>query len=100
MAKRLSKALRDKRRWVGLNVSNCEDRAELESKIAELAPVEDWKLYDFSNGSAILRILHKHEKEWRKNPQSTGFGDSFCHHVWKNTIGQRKTQIIVHMIIL
>ena len=66
MAKRLTKALRDKRRWVGLNVSNCENREELESKISEIAPVGDWKLYDFSNGSAILRILLKDEKEWRK----------------------------------
>ena len=66
MAKRLSKALREKRRWVGLNVSNCNNRDELESKIAALAPVEDWKLYDFSNGAAILRILLKDEKEWRE----------------------------------
>ena len=66
MAKRLSKALRDKRRWVGLNVSNCDNREELESKIAALAPVGDWKLYDFSNGCAILRILLKDEKEWRQ----------------------------------
>ncbi len=66
MAKRLTKALRDKRRWIGLNVSNCENREELESKIAELAPVEDWKLYDFSNGCAILRIRLKDEKAWRE----------------------------------
>ena len=66
MAKRLTKALRDKRRWVGLNVSNCENREELESKISEISPVGDWKLYDFSNSSAILRILLKDEKEWRK----------------------------------
>ena len=66
MAKRLTKALRGKRRWIGLKVSNCENRAELESKIAELAPAEDWKLYDFSNGLAILRIRLKDEKAWRK----------------------------------
>ncbi|HJM67875.1 MAG TPA: hypothetical protein QF716_03245 [Candidatus Thalassarchaeaceae archaeon] len=66
MAKRLTKALRAKRRWVGLNVSNCENRDELEAKIAELAPVGDWKLYDYSNGNAILRILLKDEKQWRK----------------------------------
>ena len=66
MAKRLSKALRDKRRWVGLNVSNCNNREELESKIAALAPVGDWKLYDFSKGHAILRILLKDEKQWRQ----------------------------------
>ncbi|MEC8927376.1 MAG: hypothetical protein VYB17_03875 [Candidatus Thermoplasmatota archaeon] len=66
MAKRLSKALRDKRRWVGLKVSKCETRDELESKIGGLAPVKDWKLYDFSKGYAILRILLKDEKKWRK----------------------------------
>ena len=66
MAKRLTKALREKRRWVGLSVSNCETRGELEIKIAEIAPVEDWKLYDFSKGCAILRIRLKDEKTWRK----------------------------------
>ena len=66
MAKRLTKALRDKRRWIGLKVSNCESRNELEAKIAEVAPAEDWKLYDFSEGSAILRIQLKDEKAWRK----------------------------------
>ena len=66
MAKRLSKALRDKRRWVGLKVSNCENRGELESKISEIAPVGDWKLYDFTNDSAILRILLEDEKAWRE----------------------------------
>ena len=65
MAKRLTKALRGKRRWIGLNVSNCESRSELESKIKEIAPSEDWRLMDFSNGKAILRVLLKDQPEWR-----------------------------------
>ena len=73
MAKRLTKAHRAKRRWVGLNVSNCNDRNDLKSKIATIAPVDDWKLMDFNQTTAILRILLKDEKEWRKildNPQA------------------------------
>ena len=73
MAKRLTKAHRAKRRWVGLNVSNCNDRNDLNSKIATIAPVDDWKLMDFNQTTAILRILLKDEKEWRKildNPQA------------------------------
>ena len=65
MAKRLTKALREKRRWVGLSVSGCKTRKDLESKIVELAPVEDWRLMDFNEDKAILRILLKDQKEWR-----------------------------------
>ena len=65
MAKRLTKALREKRRWVGLSVSGCETRADLEVKIAEIAPVEEWRLMDFNQDKAILRILLKDQKEWR-----------------------------------
>jgi len=65
MAKRLTKALRGKRRWVGLNISNCGSRSELESKIKEIAPTEDWRLMDFSNGKAILRISLKDQPKWR-----------------------------------
>ena len=65
MAKRLTKALREKRRWVGLSVSNCKNRGELKSKIEEIAPVTDWRLMDFADGKAILRILLKDQQEWR-----------------------------------
>jgi hypothetical protein len=65
MAKRLTKALREKRRWVGLSVSNCSTREDLKSKIKKIAPVEEWKLMDFENGKAILRILLKNQVEWR-----------------------------------
>ena len=73
MAKRLTKALRAKRRWVGLNVSNCKSRTELEEKIREIAPVEEWKLMDFKEGKAIIRILLKDQDPWRdvlSNPES------------------------------
>lgn len=73
MAKRLTKALRDKRRWMGLNVSNCKSRSELEEKIREIAPVEEWKLMDFKDEKAIIRILLKDQKSWRdvfNNPDS------------------------------
>ena len=66
MAKRLTKALREKRRWVGLSVKSCENRAELKLKIEKFAPVSEWKLMDFSDGKAILRILLKNQNEWRK----------------------------------
>jgi hypothetical protein len=65
MAKRLTKALREKRRWIGLSVSNCKNRSELKSKIEEIAPVTDWRLMDFADGKAILRILLKDQQEWR-----------------------------------
>ena len=65
MAKRLTKALREKRRWIGLHVTNCQNRAELKSKIEEFAPTDDWRLMDFTDGKAILRILLKDQNEWR-----------------------------------
>jgi hypothetical protein len=65
MAKRLTKALREKRRWVGLSVLNCTSRSDLKSKIEKIAPVEEWKLMDFNNGKAILMILLKNQVEWR-----------------------------------
>ena len=66
MAKRLTKALREKRRWVGLSVKSCTNRSDLKSKIGKIAPVEEWKLMDFDGGKAILRILLKNQNEWRK----------------------------------
>ena len=65
MAKRLTKALREKRRWVGLQVSNCKTRQDLECKIKDLAPVNDWRLMDFDGDKAILRILLRDQVEWR-----------------------------------
>ena len=67
MAKRLTKALRDKRRWIGIAVpSSITSRIKLEELISEIATVDDWRLYDFKNSTAILRILLKDQDEWRK----------------------------------
>ncbi|MDP6907003.1 MAG: hypothetical protein QF440_06255 [Candidatus Thalassarchaeaceae archaeon] len=67
MAKRLTKALREKRRWVGLHVSGkIESRNELEKRLSQIAPVNEWKLYDFSKSKAILRIHLKNQNEWRE----------------------------------
>ena len=66
MAKRLTKALREKRRWVGLSVKSCTNRSDVKSKIEKIAPVEEWKLMDFNGEKAILRILLKNQNEWRK----------------------------------
>lgn len=67
MAQRLTKALRDKRRWIGLTVSpKISTRSELEDAISKIAPVDSWRLYDFKESKAILRILLKHQDDWRK----------------------------------
>ncbi len=67
MAQRLTKALRDKRRWVGIIVPpRVSTRAELKEIISQIAPVENWKLYDFKNSKAILRIRLKDQNKWLK----------------------------------
>tara|TARA_B100001996_G_scaffold71196_1_gene52244 strand:- start:928 stop:1212 length:285 start_codon:yes stop_codon:yes gene_type:complete len=65
MAKRLTKALREKRRWIGITVSGVSERKELKDLIAELAPTENWKLYDFNGNNAIIRIFLKDQPLWR-----------------------------------
>tara|TARA_B100000767_G_scaffold272731_1_gene301104 strand:+ start:55 stop:339 length:285 start_codon:yes stop_codon:yes gene_type:complete len=52
MAKKLSKALRGKRRWIGCNCEGFESRNDLEKHIEDL-PV---KLYDFENEKCILVV--------------------------------------------
>ena len=52
MAKKLSKALRGKRRWIGCNCEGFESRSDLE-KLLEDFPV---KLYDFENEKCILVV--------------------------------------------
>ena len=67
MAQRLTKALRDKRRWIGIIVpASVSTRAELKEIISKIAPAENWKLYDFKNSKAIIRILLDDQNEWRK----------------------------------
>lgn len=49
---RLSKALRGKRRWIGLEVDeSINNRSELEAELEE-----DFRLYDFIEGKAIIRV--------------------------------------------
>tara|TARA_B110001452_G_C15205717_1_gene418286 strand:+ start:1270 stop:1554 length:285 start_codon:yes stop_codon:yes gene_type:complete len=52
MAKKLTKALRGKRRWVGCNCDSFKSRSELESFLIDL-PV---KLYDFESEMCILEV--------------------------------------------
>ena len=57
MAK-IRKAARGKRRWVGLSIpEKFEGRDELEAALGELDLLgDDWRLYDFKDGQAILRL--------------------------------------------
>tara|TARA_B110000444_G_scaffold69941_2_gene65719 strand:- start:34470 stop:34754 length:285 start_codon:yes stop_codon:yes gene_type:complete len=52
MAKKLSKALRGKRRWIGCNCEGFESRSDLEKHLEDF-PV---KLYDFENEKCILVV--------------------------------------------
>ena len=52
MAKKLSKALRGKRRWIGCNCEGFDSRSDLEKHLEDF-PV---KLYDFENEKCILVV--------------------------------------------
>ena len=52
MAKKLTKALRGKRRWIGCTCTSFASRNELEDYLSNL-PV---KLYDFEDGKCILVV--------------------------------------------
>lgn len=52
MAKKLTKALRGKRRWIGCEVGSFEDRSELSEYVSEY-PL---KLYDFEDGKCIFMV--------------------------------------------
>ena len=52
MAKKLTKALRGKRRWIGCECSGFNSRSELEDHLQDL-PVQ---LYDFEDGKCILVV--------------------------------------------
>ena len=52
MAKKLTKALRGKRRWIGCECSDFNSRNELENFLQDL-PV---KLYEFEDGKCILVV--------------------------------------------
>ena len=52
MAKKLTKALRGKRRWVGCLCPDFQERSELKEYLAKY-PV---RLYDFEDGKCILMV--------------------------------------------
>tara|TARA_B100001996_G_C18238337_1_gene430352 strand:+ start:198 stop:482 length:285 start_codon:yes stop_codon:yes gene_type:complete len=52
MAKKLTKALRGKRRWIGCFCPDFTERSELERHLTKL-PV---RLYDFEDGKCILMV--------------------------------------------
>lgn len=52
MAKKLTKALRGKRRWIGCEVGSFENRSEL-SEYASNYPL---KLFDFEEGKCIFMV--------------------------------------------
>lgn len=55
---KIRKAARGKRRWVGLSIPDeFASRAELEAALSEISVLgDDWRLYDFVDGNAILRL--------------------------------------------
>ena len=59
MAKKLSKALRGKRRWIGCNCEGFESRKHLEKHLEGLAV----KLYDFENEKCILVVSLENYEE-------------------------------------
>ena len=64
---RLRKAARGKRRWLGLEVdsvfSTRDDLQEVLERIPALG--EDWRLYDFKDNSAIVRVRLEHYADAR-----------------------------------
>lgn len=59
MAKKLTKALRGKRRWIGCNCEGFESRKQLDKHLDDL-PV---KLYDFENHMCILEVSLENYEE-------------------------------------
>ena len=65
MGKRLTKALRGKRRWIGLHVSDFNSRDELKKAIETIAPSSEWKLTAFEGEKAILRVRLEDLDDWK-----------------------------------
>ena len=65
MAKRLTKALRGKRRWIGLIVRNCNSRDELKKILGDIAPSDEWKLVVFEGEKAIVKVPLSELDDWR-----------------------------------
>lgn len=67
MAKTLTKALRGKRRWIGINVIGYDSRDSLEKAIETIAPSSEWKLTLFEDDKAIVKVRLQDLGDWRKN---------------------------------
>jgi len=62
-----TKALRPKRRWIGIEVDPAlTTRKEVESAVESIAPCKHWRLYDFKEGKAILRVRLAAYPAWRE----------------------------------
>lgn len=69
MAKKLTKALRGKRRWIGIKVSGYDTRDELKKAIENIAPSPEWKLALFEYDKAIVKVRLDDLDAWRKKLQ-------------------------------
>ena len=67
MAKRLTKALRGKRRWIGIHVSGCNSRDELKNAIESIAHSNEWKLTVYEGDKAILKVRLEDLVGWKMN---------------------------------
>ena len=67
MAKTLTKALRGKRRWIGINASGYDSRDGLKKAIESIAPSSEWKLTLFEVDKAIVKVRLEDIDAWRKN---------------------------------
>ena len=65
MAKTLTKALRGKRRWIGIKVSGYESRDALKKAIENIAPSPEWKLTLFEDDKAIVKVRLEDLDAWR-----------------------------------
>ena len=69
MAKTLTKALRGKRRWIGIKVSGHDSRDSLRKAIENIAPSPEWKLTLFEDDKAIVKVRLEDLEVWRENLQ-------------------------------
>ena len=71
MAKTLSKALRGKRRWIGIKAIGYDSRDALKKAIENIAPSPEWKLTLFEDDKAIVKVRLDDLEAWRKNLQAS-----------------------------
>ena len=71
MAKTLTKALRGKRRWIGIKVNGFDSRDALKKAIENIAPSSEWKLTLFEDDKAIVKVRLDDLDAWRNNLQGS-----------------------------